>query len=630
MRKKSATFKVIFGLFIFLFWSIDLSFAWTVTYDTTSSLTIPGAQNPYSMNFNVTVPNDAVSAMLEIKWLTVGDNDNRDYFKCGSTVLYTTGNSPGTIMPPYPKTVTSNVTSCVRNYNLSSGNRICTANAWNTNCGGYFYGLAGGHSTMEYARLTVDYAGDPPVTNYTLAYSAGAGGTITGSTTQVVVSGEDGTAVTAVPADGFAFLDWSDDVTDNPRTDTNVDDDLSVTANFIDNRAPVISDLATSTASTSVVITWDTDEDSETGIAYGPYELYGDTFSSTTLTQSHSVTLHDLVPCSKYYYQVTATDESNNVATSTSDTFITTGCSAEAGILQTNLENIDNSSGGSLTNNRLSLAVPASFSDNFDSAVFQVKRLETTFFDVITGPEGLSHVGNDIYNLKALVDATTTLSSFSNSIQITLTYEDSDVDSLDEDSLWIYRYDDGVWHALTGCVVDQEDNSVTCETTNFSDFSLFGEEEDQNSVEDDSTSHSSGTTVEGRIKKLINMGKLKEALELQEQYSQVVVINVSSTTTNNPPAAYNFIFTQILRPKMIHNDVKELQKFLNKNGYILTLSGPGSPGQETEYFGTLTQLALVKFQEANFDTILKPLNLTKGTGIFGEATLAFVNSLLKQ
>jgi len=37
------------------------------------------------------------------------------------------------------------------------------------------------------------------------------------------------------------------------------------------------------------------------------------------------------------------------------------------------------------------------------------------------------------------------------------------------------------------------------------------------------------------------------------------------------------------------DDVKKLQEFLNTNGFKLADSGPGSPGNETTFFGSLTR-----------------------------------------
>ena len=70
------------------------------------------------------------------------------------------------------------------------------------------------------------------IDTFTLSYTAGAGGTLTGKTSQTVNYGEDGTPVTAVPNTGYHFVKWSDDSTANPRTDLDVMANVSVTANF--------------------------------------------------------------------------------------------------------------------------------------------------------------------------------------------------------------------------------------------------------------------------------------------------------------------------------------------------------------------------------------------------------------
>ncbi len=70
------------------------------------------------------------------------------------------------------------------------------------------------------------------ITTYTLTYTAGAHGSITGTTPQTVNSGTSGTAVTAVPDPNYHFVQWSDGNTTNPRTDTNVTGNINVTASF--------------------------------------------------------------------------------------------------------------------------------------------------------------------------------------------------------------------------------------------------------------------------------------------------------------------------------------------------------------------------------------------------------------
>ncbi len=80
------------------------------------------------------------------------------------------------------------------------------------------------------ATVTYHYAVNAP--SHTLTYTAGANGTIVGTTPQTVPNGGSGTAVTATPSPGYHFVSWSDGSTANPRTDTNVTADHAVTASF--------------------------------------------------------------------------------------------------------------------------------------------------------------------------------------------------------------------------------------------------------------------------------------------------------------------------------------------------------------------------------------------------------------
>ncbi len=96
--------------------------------------------------------------------------------------------------------------------------------------------------TIKEYTVTV-FREEQQTTTFTLTYTAGPNGSITGDTSQTITQGSDGTSVTAFPADGYEFINWSDESIENPRTDSNVTNNISVTANFvlIDDDPPVFS-----------------------------------------------------------------------------------------------------------------------------------------------------------------------------------------------------------------------------------------------------------------------------------------------------------------------------------------------------------------------------------------------------
>ncbi len=77
------------------------------------------------------------------------------------------------------------------------------------------------------------------INQYTVSYSAGANGSISGNTAQTVNHGSNATSVTAVPNTGYHFVSWSDGVLTAARTDTNVQSNISVTASFAINQYTV-------------------------------------------------------------------------------------------------------------------------------------------------------------------------------------------------------------------------------------------------------------------------------------------------------------------------------------------------------------------------------------------------------
>lgn len=96
-------------------------------------------------------------------------------------------------------------------------------------------------------------------------------------------------------------------------------------------------------------------------------------------------------------------------------------------------------------------------------------------------------------------------------------------------------------------------------------------------------------------------------------YSGIIVFGYLKVQGEDPPAggahlASACAFTRALTLGSSGENVKCLQKFLNREGFVIATRGPGSPGEETSYFGGLTRAAVVRWQLRN--------NLP-GTGYFG-------------
>ena len=79
--------------------------------------------------------------------------------------------------------------------------------------------------------------------------------------------------------------------------------------------------------------------------------------------------------------------------------------------------------------------------------------------------------------------------------------------------------------------------------------------------------------------------------------------------------------TQTLSFGSTHPEVQTLQQFLNKQGFLVAQTGPGSPGQETTYFGTATQRALKAYQQSRSIPQTGILDETTKTAIVVDNTI---------
>lgn len=86
-------------------------------------------------------------------------------------------------------------------------------------------------------------------------------------------------------------------------------------------------------------------------------------------------------------------------------------------------------------------------------------------------------------------------------------------------------------------------------------------------------------------------------------------------------------FTNNLRMGMTNPQVRLMQKALNQNGFVVSVSGAGSVGNETSYFGSLTREALKKFQCAK-QIVCDGNEGTTGFGRVGPMTRAALNTII--
>ena len=149
------------------------------------------------------------------------------------------------------------------------------------------------------------------INEYTLAYQAGLGGSIMGDSTQTVEHGADATVVAAVPDPGYLFVSWSDGITTTNRTETNVQANLQVTAEFREQLSPP-EDVTTGVDSGSLELSWESNPYADSYNIYYALEPGVTPGNFSTLLGggmladvSSPVTLNELDGGQRYYFVVT-------------------------------------------------------------------------------------------------------------------------------------------------------------------------------------------------------------------------------------------------------------------------------------------------------------------------------------
>src|SRR3989338_4499884 len=129
----------------------------------------------------------------------------------------------------------------------------------------------------------------------------------------------------------------------------------------------------------------------------------------------------------------------------------------------------------------------------------------------------------------------------------------------------------------------------------------------------------------GILMPIVAQGQTVSELQAQIQSLQALIANlqaqISGVSGGTPSMSSTpCTFTKDLTMGSTGMDVKCLQEYLNSAGHMVASSGAGSPGMESEYFGSRTQSAVSKWQAAN--------SVSPSVGYFGPVSRAMYNSLI--
>jgi hypothetical protein len=379
-----------------------------------------------------------------------------------------------------------------------------------------------------------------PIVNIT--YTAGTGGTITGTTSQQIAFGGNGSTVTAVPNAGYSFSGWSDGTQTTTHTMTNATQDLSITANFTINTFTLhysagdggsISGLSTQT------INYGSDSSAVTATANVGYMFTGWSDGSTSNPRTD--------------IGVTANVSVSAIFQAIGSAILAPVPSVGAGILDVFIPMYGQKSIGEMTKAGTNVLAYIGSTGDFIAEVSSTKQSSEYSFNVSDLDMQGKTVGLKIGSLSGIVrmgikDATDI---------------DLDGDHIND----VHFVFNGLLNNRVDLTISQLDFVVPQPVNNTND-----------------------------------------------------AVPKNDTTTDNvdnikPTSPY--VFNRNLRLGMTGDDVKALQQYLNNNGYPISQSGIGSRGNEINYFGVRTKLALIKFQKAH--------NILPATGYFGPITRKVIN-----
>lgn len=467
--------------------------------------------------------------------------------------------------------------------------------------------------------LVVEYyenAGGAKVTfNYdltvTMQYLAGNHGSISGTATQSLLNGAAGTAVTAVPDSGYHFVSWSDGSTANPRQDSGLEKNTSVTANFALNPFVIIYQ-----ASTGGTLTGSTTQSIISGSSTTAVEAVADTGYSflqwddgaTTTSRLETNVLANATHTAEFLLNTfTLSYLSGAGGSLTGSTTQTVGYDLDGSVVRAiankgyhfvNWSDGATSSARVETNVKNNFSVTANFASNPSSA-------PVTLPDAIG--YGVNSVGiamNETRNIQTITPGGTNILAYINS--------QADFQAPESSRSW-----QTASHRFRITELDLAYNKIVL--TIFSEpktISMAKGESREVDLDADGKNDVKFSFVDVYVNRAeITLESLANNQKNVAEIKPVVLEKKPIVKTVTTPVVYNF--KRDLKLGMQGSDVLALQKYLNANGYTISSTGYGSKGRETNYFGKATQIALIRFQK---DKGIKP-----AAGYFGVVTRKIIN-----
>lgn len=353
----------------------------------------------------------------------------------------------------------------------------------------------------------------------------------------------------------------------------------------VDVAPPVISNLVGSnTTQTGTLITWNTDESSDTQVEYGLTASYGSaTTLNSALSTTHSATLSSLSPATLYHFRVKSRDALGNLATTQDFTFTTlsnTSSIPSVSVATTTATTspITSSQPSQSTSATPSLpteslpsttyipALVAIKGNNGDTAPLPVRISPSPVISQQTSPQTYSYT-----------PLTRTLSR-------TLSGADVAVLQTFLTSLGLLPPNNitGLFGPLTESAVQAFQRT--------------------NNIVSSGSPASTGYGVVG----------LKTRTAINTLLASTTSGRIPVQSSVKPSQSFTSSFSRNLSLGMTGNDVKLLQQFLNTQGFTVSVYGPGSLGQETTTFGRATWRALISYQKA--------MGIMPASGFFGPIT----------